>query len=416
MPDSQPEILLVDDGEFDDLARQLDHLGLTYRRELGPRPNGTLSPPAGLLVTTPRRAGTVRRGSPPDARHGHPIRIVAVHEDSTSTRRLLRRTGFNLVVHLPTHDEIWRLLASDALYAGDERREDARIPVGSATSVQTDEGTPRVMLMDVSNRGCRLLSAEPFSAGESIDVRIPDRDGGDGWLTLPGEVARSSSVEGEAPFTHMSAILFSSDISDADRMGLGVLINRWSVGPASLGGTPAGPSVPACESSEIPGLLLDDETDPAVRIETTVDLGHTDTASGDKAAERRGGDRRSFAVPVVARDQKDRRVLIGRDLSTRGMRVEPHADVSMGDRVQLALHGAESGEPIVVQATVSRDDGDGGLALRFDGLSSGSADELDKLVACLPDLDSLREGEAFGLGAVVGEVLSQVAENDPEHD
>lgn len=421
MSDAHPEILLVDDGELDELAHQLDDLGLAHRRELGPRPNGTLSPPSGLLVTTARRAATVRRGSPPDVGLGRPIRIIAVHDDSSSTRRLLRRTGFHLVVRLPVHEEVWRLLASDAAYEGRERRVDARIAVGSETSVQTRAGAPDVMLMDVSNRGCRLLSESPLRPGEQIDVRIPDREEDDGALMLPGTVARTAPAEGTGPYPHMSAILFSADLDEAQRMRLGVLINRWSVGPASLADAAPGPRVPACESPEIPGLLLDDETDPAVRITTAVRLpdsgsdSESDSESGSRA-ERRGADRRSFAVPVVARDADARRVLIGRDLSTLGMRVEPHADVSVGDRLQLALHGAESGEPIIVSAVVHRDDGDGGLALRFDALLRDDEGELEKLVACLPALDSLREGEAFGLGAVVGEVLTRMAERGAGHD
>lgn len=413
MSDAQPEILLVDDGELDGLVRQLDDLGLPHRRELGPRPNGTLSPPSGLLITTARRAATVRRGSPPDARLGRPIRIIAVPDESSSTRRLLRRTAFHLVVRLPAHDEVWRLLASDARYEGRERRTDARIAVGSETSVQAGDGAPDVMLMDVSNRGCRLLSRAPFRQGERVAVRIPDREDGDASLVLPGTVARTARVEGqgsgEDAFEYMSAVLFSADLDEADRMRLGVLINRWSIGPASLGDPASGPRVPACESREIPGLVLDDETDPAVRVAHHVARGGD---ARDEDADRRASERRSFAVPVVARAEGERRVLIGRDLSTRGMRVEPHSDVRVGDSLRLALHGAESGEPIVVDAAVNRDDGDAGLALRFERLSGEAARELDKLVACLPDLDSLREGEAFGLGAVVGEVLSQVARGE----
>ena len=96
--------------------------------------------------------------------------------------------------------------------------------------------------------------------------------------------------------------------------------------------------------------------------------------------------------------------------------VEPHADVTLGDRFRLALYGADSPDPLIVRATVSRDDGDGGLALRFDALSHDAKGDLEKLVACLPDLDSLREGEAFGLGAVVGEVLEGVAPDVGEAD
>jgi hypothetical protein len=422
MKKAQPEILIVDDGELGELSRQLTELGLEHRREQGPRPNGTLSPPAGLLITTPRRAGAVRRGSPAHAPYGRPIRVIAVEAATSSTRRLLRRTGFQLVVRLPVHDSVWRLLAGHALYAGDERREDTRVAVGSATSVQSDGGAPRVMLMDVSNRGCRLMSSSAFEAGEAVEVKIPDRDGDEAPLVMPGRVARSSRVASDDPAgggeSFVSAVVFSPSVSEAERMRLGVLINRWSVGPASLSDAAGGPSVPACESREIPGLVLDDETDPAVRVAAAVDLTPRSSgrASGGEAPSGAGGDERrssgrgSFAVPVVARSDEARRMLIGRDLSTRGMRVEPHADVSIGDRFRLALYGVDSPEPLIVSASVIRDDGDAGLALRFDVLSKQTGSDLEKLVACLPDLDSLREGESFGLGAVIGEVLESIGE------
>ncbi len=407
--EAKADILLVDDGELGELSRQLDALGLEHRREQGPRPNGTLAPPKGLLITTPKRAGAVRRGSPPDAPHGRPIRIIALDDEKTSTRRLLRRTGFHLVVQLPTHDAVWQLLAGHALYAGSERREDVRVAVGSKTSVRTGDGGPSVMLMDVSNRGCRLLSASPFEPGELLDVRIPDRDGHEEPLVMPGRVARTGEVAGEGELSHMSAVVFAP-VDEEERMRLGVLINRWSIGPASLAEPGGGPSVPACESPEIPGLVLDDETDPAVRVATAVEL-------ADKGEDERRGDvRGSFAVPVVARNEDVRRMLIGRDLSTRGMRVEPHSDVALGDRFRLALYGADSPEPLIVEATVSRDDGEDGLALRFEGLTRSSSADLEKLVACLPDLASLREGEAAGLGAVVGEVLEHVGEGRRESD
>ena len=414
MPEpKQPDILLVDDGELDDLARQLTAVGLAFERALGPRESGALAPPVGVLITTPRRAAAVRRGSPPEAQPGRPIRIVAVDEDTASNRRLLRRTGFHLVVRLPVHESIWRLLADDALYAGSERRDDPRIAVGSSTSVDTDPEAPPVLLMDISNRGCRLLGHEAFEVGQTLSVQVPDREGDEEVLRVPGSVARIGRIDaasGEP--SHMSAVLFEAGLDEAMRRQLGVRLNRWSVGPASLCDGTHGPAVPACESSEIPGLMLDEETDPAIRVETAVGCSR-EIAKSMAEPDRRARARGQFAVPVMARGRSKRRMLIGRDLSASGMRVEPVAGIHVGERFMFALHGASSGKPIVVTATVARDDGDAGIALRFDELSESRAELLDKLVACLPDLDSLDEGEAFGLGAVVSELLG---DDEPDVD
>ena len=258
--------------------------------------------------------------------------------------------------------------------------------------------------MDISNRGCRLLGHEAFEVGQRLSVQVPDREGDDAALRVPGRVARIGRVEGmPGEPTHVGAIVFDPGMDEADRMQLGVRINRWSIGPASLSEDRPGPSVPACASREIPGLMLDEETDPAVRIDAPIEGMWANADDAAPGAERRAHARAQFAVPVIARGRSQRRLLIGRDLSRSGMRVEPASNVHIGDRFMLALHGTTSGEPIVVTATVARDDGQSGLGLRFDELSAPRAEALDKLVGCLPDLESLEEGEDFGLGAVIGE-------------
>jgi hypothetical protein len=415
-----PDILLVDDGELDDLARQLGVLGLDFERVLGLRESGSVAPPAGILITTARRASAVRRGSPPGAGTGHPIRIVAVTDDIPSTRRLLRRTGFHLVVRLPVHDEVLRVVANHALYAGNERREDPRVAVGSTTRVEAPGQAPGVLLMDISNRGCRLLGHEAFEVGQRLSVQVPDREGDDAPLRIPGRVARIGRVDampGEP--AHVGAVVFDPGMDEADRMQLGMRINRWSIGPASLSEGGLGPAVPACASREIPGLMLDEETDPAVRIDTHIEAtwaGAGGEVGTDPGAERRAHARAQFAVPVIARGRSQRRLLIGRDLSKSGMRVEPASGVVIGDRFMLALHGTNSGEPIVVTATVARDDGPSGLGLRFDRLSGARAEALEKLVGCLPELDSLEEGEEFGLGAVIGEWIGDAIADTSSED
>ena len=87
------------------------------------------------------------------------------------------------------------------------------------------------------------------------------------------------------------------------------------------------------------------------------------------------------------------------------MRVEPRRDLRVGDRLRLALHADPGGEPVVVDAVVSRDDGARGLALRFEALSDDAARRLEAVVADLPTVEPLADGEAASLGAVVSEVL-----------
>ena len=59
----------------------------------------------------------------------------------------------------------------------------------------------------------------------------------------------------------------------------------------------------------------------------------------------------------------------------------------------------------MIGARVIRDDGEEGLALGFEKLPKETARALEKLVACLPDVESLEDSEVAGLGSVISEIL-----------
>jgi hypothetical protein len=404
----RPGILLLDDGELGDVARQLDALGIDYVRLRGGEVEGRMAPPSDLLICTPRRAEAVRRGSPPGARPGRPVRIIAVEQDSTAMRRMLRRMGFHLLVRLPCQDSIWRLLIRRAVYQGDERRREDRIAVGSPVSVdQSGEPDAGAELLDLSNRGCRLSSKVPLPLDSEVSVVLSERATGGTPLSLPGRVVRAAP-EGMRPVDggHQAAVLFDPDLDTSLRVRLGEVINRWSMGPpSSQPRDPRSPSLPPCESSAIPGLMLDDETDPAIRIGEEVGLRMGATPRETSGADRREHTRGAFWSPVLARAGQSSRVLMGRDLSAGGMRVERLPDLAVGDELRLALHGPSAGEPYALRARVIRDDGEEGLALAFQDVEPAVAEMLEKLVACLPEVESLEESESHGLGAILSEIL-----------
>ena len=134
-------------------------------------------------------------------------------------------------------------------------------------------------------------------------------------------------------------------------------------------------------------------------------------ASSDAAAvrgdERRTHDRVAFETPVAAAGSEGPFVLIGRDLSPGGMRIERHPDLALGDRLELVLHGPTGGDPIRVDAEVARDDGPSGFGLVFDRLTGDDGERLEKMVACLPDVESLEDGELAGLGAILSEIVEE---------
>jgi hypothetical protein len=116
----------------------------------------------------------------------------------------------------------------------------------------------------------------------------------------------------------------------------------------------------------------------------------------------------TLAREVVAIDPDAGRVthtLVGRDLSLGGMSVEPHPLLAPGEKLHVALYGADLGEPLVVLARVVRTDGARGFGLRFEGLEPDASKRLASLVAALPSVESLAEDKTRAQGVVLGEIV-----------
>ena len=100
------------------------------------------------------------------------------------------------------------------------------------------------------------------------------------------------------------------------------------------------------------------------------------------------------------------RVLVARDLSMSGMRVERESGLELGDRLHLAIYGDAEEEPFLVWATVERIDGSDGMYLGFDEMHPVLAQQLDGVVASLPAVESLHDDEVQAMGTVVTEILN----------
>lgn len=402
-------ILLVDDGELEEVAQVLEAAGKPFERYRGGQIPDEIAPPEDLLIVTPRRLDRVRRGSPAGARPGYPLRIIAVGEDSAAMRRRLRRHGLHLLVRLPAVAELWQLLIERALYRGEERRRDPRVSVGSPvrleqTSKATTKEATSTLLLDLSNRGCRLQSNVPLVVGSRVSFAIPEMEPASNEaqspLQLAGTVRRL--VQPTDSGQCRAAIVFDDDLPEATRIRLTNVINHWASGPDSLAATsPASfPALPPRSLPSMPELTLDDETDPPVRSGSEIHL----QLEAD-SMDRREGQRGSFESALVAEGDDGPVVLIGRDLSPGGMRVEAIGELRIGSRFRVALHGPSLTAPCIVDAEVIRDDGDDGFGLAFRDVDPETSHEIEKLVACLPGVESLIEGELANMGAVLSQIL-----------
>ena len=219
-----------------------------------------------------------------------------------------------------------------------------RLPVRAAVGLRAFEAT----LMDLSISGCRLRCQEPITAHGSVWVVLPAGFGGRLPLPVRGEVARAESVRGEPTGVCDVALRFRG-VSPRVYERLCAAVSEVLSPPRE----PAGP-------------------------------------------ERRGSLRHWLGRRVIARGAGSPRVLIGRDLSAGGMRVENAAGLRPGEQLELALHSQAGDVPLVLRATVLRTSVSGEAALEFTPLSSHQRAALEKLLS--------RLGGAGG-PALVSEVL-----------
>jgi hypothetical protein len=85
-------------------------------------------------------------------------------------------------------------------------------------------------------------------------------------------------------------------------------------------------------------------------------------------------------------------VLVGDDLSAEGMRVEPHPNIALGDRLQLAFLDECGPDPLRVEVEAARDDGNLGWMLRFVGLDKEASRRIQRLMRKLPAIESFGSG------------------------
>jgi hypothetical protein len=442
-------VLLLDDGELDDVQTLLEQMGVQFGRVRGGAISPNTPPPRTLLVATPRRMRAVHS----DERSGDPVpvRIVVVEQDSPKLRDQLRQIGFDYLVRRPVHPEALRLLLLHCLYTGEERRGQPRVPVGFEIQIRSGFRRRRALLTDLSVGGARLLTPARLAPGKLIRLTLPEDLGATEPITLRGQIARSTLDEhiGEKGL-YRSAVVFEK-VAPKARQELEWVVEARARGPATLPSPDSeAPEAeePATDRVELQERVrtraddprLEGSVRPAVPAKPAPRPRPDGPAPGggearaarprapdapappvgpELAGEARAGadpgtwsgpfDRRryrrgSYDRKIPAFGERALRVLVGRDLSARGMRVES-ADLELGDRVHVAIYGEAREEPMLVWARAARNDPDGGIVLLFEDIEPDVARALEALVARLPAVEPLRDGEAAAMGTVISEIV-----------
>jgi CheY-like chemotaxis protein len=434
-------VLLLDDGELDDVQEMLENMGIPFGRVRGSSIASGMPGPTDLLIATPRRIDAVRNVRDEHPEGSAPVRIVVTSEDSNTLREQLRKVGFDYIVRRPVHPEALRLLIVHALYAGEERRSEPRVPMGFEITFKSGFIPRQATLVDLSSRGCRLLTRYPLETGKRLRIRIPEAVGAAEPLVLRGRVIRGHFYERLGTNgLYTIAVLFEK-VSNEARKELEWILEARSKGPPRLNegeereddgwseieerGIREIParnlrSDPRFEPEDVRRAVPEFDGDSTQRDAEEKPLQSTETeeqpvtATSEQRApetalgslqDRRRARRATFAAKVPAFGSRALRVLVGRDISVHGMRVEASPDLEIGDRLHLAIYGDPGEEPFLVWANVARDDGEKGMGITFDDLHPVVAAQLEKLVAALPAVESLHDDETEAMGTVISEIL-----------
>jgi c-di-GMP-binding flagellar brake protein YcgR len=423
-------VLLLDDGELDDVQEMLESLRIPFGRIRGASIVPGMQPPSDLLIATPRRIDAVLAARDNDPEGNAPVRIVVTSEDSNGLREQLRRVGFDYIVRRPVHTDALRLLILHAMFTGEEQRSEPRVAIGFAVTFKSGLVPQRATLADLSSRGCGLLTRRSLDPGKRLKIEISETLCASEAFVLRGRVLHSNldaSLGSEG--VHRVAVLFEK-VSAAARQKLEWIIEDRSTGPSRLNEgeeleetngfelaergireiqAPNLRSDPRFEPDELRVPEPTKDTDPALHEEEKPLESVAVEANPGELANRRQMRRAAFAAKVPAFGDRALRVLVGRDLSVGGMRVEATPELAIGDRLHLAIYGEPDEEPFLVWAEVVRDDGEKGLAIDFDELHPVIAEKLEKLVVSLPAVESLHDDEAEAMGTVISEMLAKSA-------
>jgi hypothetical protein len=305
-----------------------------------------------------------------------------MNELSRTMRSMLERSTCDVVVSSPVNPEVLRLLAQHALYRGEERRKAPRVAIGEPVKVKLGRRSVSATLAQLSMRGCGLVCKRAASTGDTLTVLFPASLTDSGNTSLEGRVVGARSVERDYEERHEVGVVFTTLDTNARRMLRAVMVScgvGWAA-PVQR----AAPDVGAPTLQEV-----------------------TTKGPGAGSRQDRKAPRGRFSGRALAGIAGATLTLIGRDVSAKGMRVRPEPSLQLGDELKVALHGQAGVPPIAVRAVVYRDDGAGGLYLRFLAVTKATEAKLEKLLAALPAVDAEPSGRTPRPGVVVSDVIER---------
>lgn len=372
---SPVEVLIVDDGELAAARERLEELGIGYAEALcgaGFCNSRSGSLPTRLLVSSARHAIALERLRQRQDPGSRPLHVVVAEATSRTMRDLLERSSLDVVLTRPIHPAAMELLVHRAFYDGPENRRGKRVAIGVAVKMKVGSRTKAATLMQLSERGCGLRCDRTEEPRQAVSVILPRQLTGSNPLTLEGRVVGSKKA-GQPKQGRVDLRVRFNPLNAAARRFLGAIMKAHGIGGAAL--------------------------DPAARRKEAPRPGVSRSKDAKRATRGR------YVRPLLGFYGAPLS-LVGSDLSKKGMRIRSEPSLGVGHELKLVLYCTASIPRILVKAVVARDDGAGGLFLRFRAISKTATANLDKLLASLPGVESKASDEP-GPGVVVSEVIER---------
>jgi hypothetical protein len=376
-----PNTMVIDDGELSDFVAILEGMGAAPCRQNAEDTSALAHwvPPQQLLVVNAELAMSLRLplGLMPQGA----VAIAVTDANSRSLSSSMHRLGYRYVVRRPVHLLALRMLLRKVLENDAGRRSAPREAFGGEVRWRQGLRRGRGTIVDLSSHGCLLLAEERAQIGSRLKIRVPAQGREIPAFSMRGRVIRCTEAGGGQVLLGLEANLGSWRANKRIQQMLGALAS----GPVRL------PQESFVE-------------DPAG------ERSHKKAYDIEKEHRRFG--RAAFSGEVLALEsQADvvRFVLVGRDLSEDGIRVEPHPLLELDERLRLALYDVAGKEPLTLQAAVARDDGRLGCWLRFAELERDDRQRVVRAILALPSLERVDEEKPEAAWIVMGQVDSREA-------
>jgi hypothetical protein len=392
---AEKTVLLVHDGELSDVCARLAEAGIPCEEALPDASSVDAFLGAALVISSPnyllerQRRGHIGVGQ----------RMAILAGESKTARAMLTRGGIEWMVRRPVHPASLRLLVLHCLYSGPEKRRANRVTIGAMVGLRVGLRTDVVLLEEISERDCRLLLERRVATGKRVKVRIPPEIAGGKPLALKGRVVRTQTAPEADGQTEVSLVFDALRPKEVVRVR--EIVANHEHGPAVLKDA-ARPKRPERRESRSV-IQIGQREEPVEPAAEPVPVSVEDPLH----PERRSSARHVFERRVIAMGEQATRVLVGRDIALGGMRVNPSRALSLGDRLQIAVHVPDQETPLVLIAEVARDDGPDGLLLHFRGLSKVAESYLKEVLADLPGVSSGDDASSEESPRVITEILER---------